>query len=72
LARQVTYILIMFVLGISLGLMLAIMLYLWVVTIAHDVAPRFVPYQGAATGSPPAGAAGAPHAQARIPIRTTY
>ena len=38
-ARHLAYTLIMFVLGLSLGFMLAVLIYLWVVTIAHDVAP---------------------------------
>ena len=45
-ARHLACTLIMFVLGLSLGVMLAILIYLWVVTIAHDVAP-LTPYHGA-------------------------
>lgn len=38
-ARYLAYTLIMFVLGLSLGFMLTILIYLWVVTITRDVAP---------------------------------
>ena len=54
-ARHLAYTLIMFVLGLSLGFMLAILIYLWVVTIAHDVAPlapALTPYHGATPTAP--------------------
>lgn len=50
-ARNLAHTLIMFALGLSLGLMLAILIYLWVVTITRDVAP-LAPYHGATPTAP--------------------
>ena len=54
-ARHLAYTLTMFVLGLSLGFMLAILIYLWVVTTARDVAPlapALTPYHGATPTAP--------------------